>query len=179
MAGLGRRTHYRKHLTDEVLYDFPEPRQNECIAKVVATRGGNQFDIFVDGSEDSAPKLAILPTKFRKLVWLKRNDYVIVETAAEEKEKDREGTGSIKFIISHVLYKDQVKHLQSKGLWPKDNPEFEYTYKEDEDGNDRVDDDGIVYEVYDDDVDDLMVNTNRLAKLTVQDSSSDEDSEGD
>ena len=45
MSGLGRRTHYRKHLTDSVLYDYPEPASNECIAKIIATRGSNQFDI--------------------------------------------------------------------------------------------------------------------------------------
>ena len=47
MAGLGRRTHYRKHLTDSIIHDFPEPGDNECIAKVVATRGSNQFDIIL------------------------------------------------------------------------------------------------------------------------------------
>ena len=66
MAGLGRRTHYRKHLTDSVLFDKPEPQENERIAKVVATRGSNQFDVLVASSKNSV--LAILPTKFNKLV---------------------------------------------------------------------------------------------------------------
>ena len=80
MAGLGRRTHYRKHLTDSVLYDLPEPKEDERIAKVVATRGGNQFDIILastEGGGNNPSGLAILPTKFHKLVWVKRNDYVI------------------------------------------------------------------------------------------------------
>jgi len=87
MAGLGRRTHYRKHLTDSIIYDYPEPGDNERIAKVVATRGGNQFDILlpIDAKDADAQQpqgqLAILPTKFNKLVWVKRNDFVIVETA--------------------------------------------------------------------------------------------------
>ena len=110
MAGLGRRTHYRKHLTDKVLHDFPIPSHDECIAKVVATRGGNQFDIVVasssslssdknkNGTEDATttttttttrtPQLALLPTKFRKLVWLKRNDFVIVQTGGASADKD-------------------------------------------------------------------------------------------
>jgi probable RNA-binding protein EIF1AD len=250
MAGLGRRTHYRKHLTDKVLYDLPEPKSYERIAKVVATRGGNQFDIILAGTT-STKVLAILPTKFHKLVWVKRNDYVIVETGfddndevndgdddnedndnakKDEEEKvdqdsvavdsksndnnnvDEEKETGIRFIISHILYKDQVKHLRSKKLWPENDPEFfevdadtrnnRSTENDTNDTNnvDRVDDtankddqqeqqhnndgggddddeDGIVYnEMYEDDLndDDLFVNTNRIARLEI-----DENSDGD
>ena len=148
MAGSGRRTHYRKHLTDAVLNDLPEPDEGlgRRIALVVGTRGGNMFDVVVapltsstadvaddeddarrlsedgggvgippetttsddDGEDDgrfdgpptttghrlppirnvrrSSPQLAFLPTKFRKLVWIKRNDFVIVECGDEEEE---------------------------------------------------------------------------------------------
>ena len=48
MAGLGRRPHYCKHLTDAVLHDLPEPNGiGERIARVVGTRGGNMFDVVV------------------------------------------------------------------------------------------------------------------------------------
>jgi translation initiation factor IF-1 len=241
MAGLGRRTHYRKHLTDKVLYDLPEPKSYERIAKVVATRGGNQFDIILAGTT-STKVLAILPTKFHKLVWVKRNDYVIVETGFDDNDEDNDNakkeelkddqdsavdvesksndnnhvdeekeTG-IRFIISHILYKDQVKHLRSKQLWPENDPEFfevdtdtrnnrniendtndtnnfdrvDDTVNNDDDqqqqpnndGDDDDDDeDGIVYnEMYEDDLndDDLFVNTNRIARLEI-----DENSDGD
>jgi len=175
MAGLGRRTHYRKHLTDSVLYDLPEPKQDERIAKVVATRGGNHFDIILASSKNSSSEttsehgnsisgdrisqLAILPTKFHKLVWVKRNDFVIVQTGTdttkqydimddEDYAKKEEQNNSnnlveynssntdtntnsnnqketgVRFIISHILYKDQVKHLREKKLWPENDPEF-------------------------------------------------------
>lgn len=200
MAGLGRRTHYRKHLTDSIIYDFPEPGENERIAKVVATRGSNQFDIVLSLSEDADPEttreshLAILPTKFNKLVWVKRNDFVIVETGEEEQQAETNvDTGGIRFIISHILYKDQVKHLQSKGLWPTKDAEFS-TEKiglrspdqddvgqtggdGDEKGTSAENDDGIVYDTgYEDD--DYLVNTNRIAALKVDDSS-DSDSEAE
>jgi probable RNA-binding protein EIF1AD len=241
MAGLGRRTHYRKHLTDKVLYDLPEPKSYERIAKVVATRGGNQFDIILAGTT-STKVLAILPTKFHKLVWVKRNDYVIVETGFDDNDEDNDNakkeelkddqdsavdvesksndnnhvdeekeTG-IRFIISHILYKDQVKHLRSKQLWPENDPEFfevdtdtrnnrniendtndtnnvdrvDDTVNNDDDqqqqpnndgDEDDDDEDGIVYnEMYEDDLndDDLFVNTNRIARLEI-----DENSDGD
>jgi probable RNA-binding protein EIF1AD len=171
MAGLGRRTHYRKHLTDSVLFDFPEPQEGEKIAKVVATRGGNQFDVKIHG--DKKTLLAILPTKFRKLVWVKRNDFVIVQTTDETSEDE---TGSIKCIITHILYKEQVKHLLGKGLWPDDDPEFD-TGSIVESDDEQVNEDGIVYE--NDDDSDLFVNTNRIAALKVQDSSSEGSSDED
>jgi probable RNA-binding protein EIF1AD len=175
MAGLGRRSHYRKHLTDSVLHDLPEPDAafGERIAKVVSTRGGNMFDVIVAAptyhqttdtttttppssasstqpqsthtddddttSEttttvpldtplshhvDRTPQLALLPTKFRKLVWLKRNDYVIVRSGDEETDTTHNLEGGVRYMISKILYKDQVKHLKTRGLWPKDDASF-------------------------------------------------------
>jgi len=218
MAGLGRRTHYRKHLTDSVLYDLPEPKEDERIAKVTATRGGNQFDIILaapsNSNTDNPKGLAILPTKFHKLVWVKRNDYVIVQTGIDQNQDggdgndddEKEGGGNedqaaktvetssgddpnesgIRFIITHILYKDQVKHLVSKGLWPTHDLEFSDsandgsaidTNNSNDDGivynadENDYDDDGIVYNDYDmENDDDLFVNTNRIARLEIQDS---------
>ena len=208
MAGLGRRTHYRKHLTDKVLHDFPVPSRNECIAKVVATRGGNQFDILLALPADSKktdgpriPQLAILPTKFRKLVWVKRSDFVIVQTGGDDEDvaelepndvdKRKKDKGGVRYIINHILYKEQVKHLRSEGLWPSTDPEFDSIAPKDiesstatgfQPGEKRVSDDGIVYEYggdYDDDNADadLFINTNRIRNLALQDSSSDESGE--
>ena len=41
MAGSGRRSHYRKHLTDAVLHDLPEPDETigQRIARIVGSRG--------------------------------------------------------------------------------------------------------------------------------------------
>lgn len=189
MAGLGRRTHYRKHLTDSVLNDLPEPKATEKIAKVVSTRGLNQFDILVASHGDKVdanrkPQLTILPTKFHKLVWVKRNDFVIVDTGDDITEIDDDKRDGIRFIISHILYKDQIKHLKSKDLWPAHDPEFETSDAGEEVTEDpKEQDDGIVYgnDYYDtgdnENDDDLFVNTNRLARLEIQDSSDSESSD--
>ncbi|KAL3795033.1 hypothetical protein HJC23_006354 [Cyclotella cryptica] len=250
MAGLGRRSHYRKHLTDAVLHDLPEPDESlgQRIARVVGTRGGNMFDVVVappatsiltttpienDKSEKSAslnsgetpylnsiprtPQLAFLPTKFRKLVWIKRNDFVIVECGDEEDQEEQQqrlntkdqstssSGGGFRYVITHILYKDQVKHIKSKGLWPLD-PFFsdvdgasssEAQQREALHGGDKNDDehgsdecagyndeqsradtrnDGGI--VYDEPLgDEFMVNTNRIAAMRVDDSSSDESEE--
>mmetsp|Transcript_7727 Transcript_7727/g.11048 ORF Transcript_7727/g.11048 Transcript_7727/m.11048 type:complete len:285 (-) Transcript_7727:349-1203(-) len=284
MAGLGRRTHYRKHLTDAVLFDLVEPDKSkgERIAMIVATRGGNQFEIVLpsDTKEDSAntignKKLALLPTKFRKLVWIKRGDFVIVSCAStittplcneyhsqdQHKEENTsipvddgsrktykevdvienmsgsiskqnsttelssgsheeslnavgshnednndDISGGIRYMISHILYEDQIRNLKKKGFWPLHDPTFSKSDKNiinsrdisnenplnlhvDEGkhntGQDEYDvkeelyDDGIVYgdETTLDDDDEYFINTNRMSRLNIDDSSSDEDSE--
>eukprot|EP00934_Nitzschia_sp_Nitz4_P005109 Nitzschia sp. Nitz4//scaffold19_size178191//175277//175917//NITZ4_002018-RA/size178191-augustus-gene-0.90-mRNA-1//1//CDS//3329540804//5099//frame0 len=179
MSGLGRRSHYRKHLTDTVLHGLPEPGPEEQIARVVATRGGNQFDICVPN--DDTQYLALLPTKFHKLVWVKRGDYVIVHVGDANEEGEDETTeaaSGIRHMITHILYKDQVKHLQNKGLWPEDDPSFASGTMEDNPVEEA--DDGIVYNDDDND-DDLFVNTNRVARMEIQDSSdsSEEEEEDD
>ena len=240
MAGLGRRSHYRKHLTSAVINDLPEPDGLSLrIARVVATRGGNMFDVIVAppspkkesehvqvaaddvcqptatdeettsiAAEDSnlkysqveatngppltldiarSPQLAFLPTKFRKLVWIKRNDFVIVKCGDEghrdiQQQKsgqiDSSSGGGFRYVITNILYKDQVKHLKSKGLWPLDShfadPVSNASEKEpclDDNGEEgskgAYENHGIVFE----DTDEFMVNTNRLAILRVDDSS--------
>lgn len=270
MAGLGRRSHYRKHLTDSVLNDLPEPDDSlgQRIARVVGTRGGNMFDVLVappsttketkdleasdndddesNADEESAengdskqlkqftdedandlppiqsinpqrsPQLAFLPAKFRKLVWIKRNDFVIVECGDEEEDEEEQQqskkseTSGFRYVIRYILYKDQVKHIKSKGLWPQD-PLFadgdapsnddiligeslgmiskgKDGEADDHDDAEEVDDNEPQYGesgyeengiVFDNPLaDDMyMVNTNRLATLRVEDSSSDEDSD--
>ena len=182
MSGLGRRSQYRKHLTDSVINDLPEPGENQLIAKVVATRGGNQFDITTPTNADH-PQLAILPTKFHKLVWVRRNDYVIVQGGEDDGGEDTR-TG-VRFIIERILYKEQIKHLRRKNLWPKefdvidvedqDHQEGEILdYEENDYGDDDVDTDGIVYDQGYDQDEDLILNTNRAAKVTLEDSSEDE-----
>ena len=246
MSGLGRRSHYRKHITNAVWNDLPEPQDDECIGKVVGTRGSNQFEVVLappkpslgDGesmpssSLDPTPQLAILPTKFRKLIWVKRNDYVICSCALEEEKDEKEGTkdpdrggvssrsssieGGIRYMITHILYKDQVKHLKEQKMWPLDpffsenvldggddteeaelrekakaiwkqerekeaeaydssEQESEEEYGQYHEDGYEDDENGIVYG--NDECDDYLVNMNRVAKMKIEDSSSDEDSD--
>jgi translation initiation factor IF-1 len=226
MAGLGRRTHYRKHLTDQVLFDLPVPdKETDQVGKIVATRGSNQFDVLLSDGANSKV-LAILPTKYRKLVWLKRNDFVIVESGladgeADSQESEASGTadeltttgdndvppvltriddstgGGIRYMIKHILYKDQIRNLIEKGFWPEKDPEFQtevsstllssgeaYRGASADNALPTAGADGIVYEAdyneeecEDDDDTDLFVNTNRVAAIKMEDSSSSDEDE--
>lgn len=153
-----------------------------------------------------ASQLAFLPTKFRKLVWIKRNDFVIVdggdEIEDEEKQQKLEqkdsssgggggGGGGFRYVITNILYKDQVKHIKSKGLWPSDSffanddggekdgekmENEEYNNPDDnDDGDGTYEENGIVFDDPLEDEDLMMINTNRIATLRVEDSSDSED----
>mmetsp|Transcript_5933 Transcript_5933/g.8427 ORF Transcript_5933/g.8427 Transcript_5933/m.8427 type:complete len:196 (-) Transcript_5933:307-894(-) len=189
MSGAGRKSQNRKGVVDAVLNDHPEPAEGEQICKVVATRGGNQFDIVTPGSEH--PQLALLPSKFHKVVWIKRNDYVIVRGVKEDDEKveagdgdagdgdaDDKGGSGIRFMIEHILYKTQIKHLKSKDLWPT---EFGAGHEDDPNDDDSdvavASTDGIAQDQgLDDNDDDIFENTNRMARIQISNDEDDDDS---
>ncbi|XP_035119256.1 putative RNA-binding protein EIF1AD isoform X3 [Callithrix jacchus] len=52
-----------------------------------------------------------MPSKYRKNIWIKRGDFLIVDPI-EEGEK-------VKAEISFVLCKDHMRSLQKQGLWPE------------------------------------------------------------
>ncbi len=180
MSGLGRRSHYRKHLTEEILSGFPEPEDGDCIARVVCSRGGNIIEVDVSsddlddeglavvcvasdevGVEDTSGDakvgtdraeeegvavvssvdveeveksegeekkkdtdylscLALLPTKFKKLIYVKRGDFVIVSgSSGTVQTRGEQGEGKVRFMVKHILFQDQIRHLKSlEGVWP-------------------------------------------------------------
>ena len=111
----------RKHVTKEVLDEFRLPTNNERIVQVVAGRGNNLHEVYdpksrVEGtdttgaSENANKYLVSMPTKFRKNVWIKRGDYVVVEPIAEGDK--------VKAEIVQILYKHQIKYIKEQGQWP-------------------------------------------------------------
>lgn len=120
MAGAKRQTPYRKNVTHDVLEGLPEPDEahQQLIARVVEPRGSNMFKVET-ASGDSG--LCLLPTKFRKLVWIKRGDYVIASRAEGDYDTaEGSGKGKVNFVIDHILFPKQIAHLQQRGKWPKE-----------------------------------------------------------
>ncbi|KAG7400570.1 putative RNA-binding protein eif1ad [Phytophthora boehmeriae] len=116
MSGSGRKSAYRKGVTKRVLYGDPEPKENELIVRVIALRGSNLFEI-VDAA--GAKSVTMLPTKFRKLIWVKRGDFLIVSEGDGGETTTAKGTkGAVTSIVEHILYKEQIKNLKNKNLWP-------------------------------------------------------------
>ncbi len=103
----------RKHVTEQLLYSLPEPTANQAIVKVLGVRGTNQIEVEYPHGEKV---LVMLPSKFRKLLWIKKKDYLIISTGTNTALN----TGKIKGIVEHKLMKNQIRHLQQKEIWPKE-----------------------------------------------------------
>ncbi|KAG7389759.1 putative RNA-binding protein eif1ad [Phytophthora pseudosyringae] len=117
MSGSGRKSAYRKGVTKRVLYGDPEPKENELIVRVTALRGSNLFEV-VDAH--GAKAVTMLPTKFRKLIWVKRGDFLIVSEGDGGEATTATGKkGAVTSIVEHILYKEQIKNLKRKELWPE------------------------------------------------------------
>jgi probable RNA-binding protein EIF1AD len=115
MSGAKRRTGYRKQVEADVLHGLPELGALEAVALVARGAGANLFEVLFDSG---ARTLAALPARFRKLVWLKRGDFVIVRGAEGTTQTARGTAGAVTHSIEHILYADAVRHLQSVGQWP-------------------------------------------------------------
>ena len=160
----------RKHVTKEVLDEFRLPANNERIVQVLAGRGNNLHEVYDPNSEgekisgtglpDAKKYLVSMPTKFRKNVWIKRGDYVVIEPIAEGDK--------VKAEIVQILYKHQIKYIREQGQWPS---EFSENIRSENSKSDLSEDKGYHQgrkpncdnssEEDSDDDTDLFQNTNR------------------
>lgn len=92
-----------------------------------------------------------MPTKFRKNIWVKRGDYILVEPI-EEGDK-------VKAEIVKIMNKDSIKFYKENNIWPK---EFDDSKKDIDENND-----------------DLFVNTNRAHMTTYHSATDSSDSDSD
>ncbi|XP_063001649.1 probable RNA-binding protein EIF1AD [Elgaria multicarinata webbii] len=98
----------RKHVVKEVLGDYVVPSERQQIVRVLGTPGNNLHEV---ETPEGTRFLVSMPTKFRKNIWIKRGDFLLVDPI-EEGEK-------VKAEISFVLYKDHVRYLKKEGYWPE------------------------------------------------------------
>ena len=112
MSGAKRKTAYRKSVESSVLNDFPEPGENEVIVRVVESRGGNMLLVENDKKEQS---LCRSPQKYRQVVWVKRRSLLICQVAENNANEEEI---KVKYMVSHILFEQQIRHLKKKGLIP-------------------------------------------------------------
>ncbi|XP_073342871.1 probable RNA-binding protein EIF1AD [Pagrus major] len=159
----------RKHVVKEVLGDFVTPTENQQIVKVTGSRGNNLHEAVTAQGETF---LVSMPTKFRKNLWIKRGDYVIVDPI-EEGEK-------VKAEINFILYKDHIQYLQKEQQWPEgfmeEPSEQDKTNERKEEGTGEKDEEEDVSDSEDDESD-LFVNTNRCNYQYSESEEDEEDSE--
>jgi len=137
----------RKHVTRDVVQNFTLPQDDESIVQVVAGRGNNLHEVKTQTGETF---LVSMPTKFRKNVWIKRGDFVVVKPI-EEGDK-------VKAEILTILYKEQIKYIKAENQWPEG---FESKIEDQDEGVEEEKEKGSDEEEDSEDDSDLFQNTNR------------------
>nr|XP_048712288.1 probable RNA-binding protein EIF1AD isoform X1 [Caretta caretta]XP_048712289.1 probable RNA-binding protein EIF1AD isoform X1 [Caretta caretta] len=142
----------RKHVVKEVLEEYVVPSPQQQIVRVLGTPGNNLHEV---ETAEGTRFLVSMPTKFRKNIWIKRGNFLLVDPI-EEGEK-------VKAEINFVLYKDHVQYLKKEGLWPEafsDTAESQPSSETSREGEQTAA--RSSGEEDSDDDSDLFVNTNRL-----------------
>ncbi|XP_032991657.1 probable RNA-binding protein EIF1AD isoform X1 [Lacerta agilis] len=159
----------RKHVVKEVLEEYVVPSERQQIVRVVGTPGNNLHEV---ETSEGTRFLVSMPTKFRKNIWIKRGDFLLVDPI-EEGEK-------VKAEISFVLYKDHVRYLKKEGYWPEaflgGVAGAQSSAKDSRDGPQSPPRSAGEEDSEDDDAD-LFVNTNRVNYNYLESEDSDSDEE--
>lgn len=100
-----------KHLQRELdSDDLSLPTETQQIVRIVSSKGNNLHE--VESSELAESNfLVTMPTKYRKNVWIKRGDFVLVEPI-QEGEK-------VKAEIVRILTTEHQKEYTKELVWPK------------------------------------------------------------
>ncbi|KAF7988144.1 hypothetical protein HCN44_007638 [Aphidius gifuensis] len=137
----------RKHVTKESQEEcLTVPEESQSIVQVIESKGNNLHEVM---ESSGAQYLVSMPGKFRRNIWVKRGNYVIVEPIPEGDK--------VKAEIVKILTKDHIKFFRANNCWPNkfDNDlitsESKDPIKHDESNSQSEDDND----------DDLFVNTNR------------------
>uniref|UniRef100_A0A182JQH7 Probable RNA-binding protein EIF1AD n=1 Tax=Anopheles christyi TaxID=43041 RepID=A0A182JQH7_9DIPT len=144
---MSRVTKIKHVLKEQETDDFDIPKENQQIVRIVASRGNNLHE--VETAQDGEERFLVsMPVKFRKNVWIKRGNFVLVEPIEEGNK--------VKAEICRILTPEHIKVFEKEGVWPR-------KFSKKRDLEDDLDEDG------------LFRNTNR--KFVAQSSDDDDDEE--
>lgn len=146
--------------------DFDAPESNQRICRIIGSRGNNLHEVesaepFTGSTSDAMTPatdnetgdndrncrfLVSMPTKFRKNVWVKRGNFVLVEPI-DEGDK-------VKAEIVRILTTQHIKEFKKMDIWPEKFTSKDSCRTPNQCPNDDADADS-------DNDNDLFVNTNR------------------
>ena len=97
--GRGRRV-------EAILSEFPEPSASQLIVRVSGTPGSNLLRV----EDASGCEVTVrLPSKTKNTIWVRTGGFLIINVTMDVEEYGD---------VAHFLYKDQIRYLQTRGLWP-------------------------------------------------------------
>ncbi|KAK6757484.1 hypothetical protein RB195_015359 [Necator americanus] len=97
----------RRYITNKVESEYYTPVDGDIIAQVRSARGNNLHEV---EDENGGMYVASMPSKFRKAVWIRRGQFVVLRPI-EEGDK-------VKAEIEHVLDEENVLYIRSQNKWP-------------------------------------------------------------
>nr|XP_041568004.1 probable RNA-binding protein EIF1AD isoform X2 [Taeniopygia guttata] len=98
----------RKHVVRELLEERVQPAEGQSVVRVLGTPGNNLHEV---ETAEGTRFLASMPPRFRRHIWIKRGDFLLVDPILEGSK--------VKAEISLVLLPPHVRSLQRQGLWPE------------------------------------------------------------
>ncbi|XP_073977048.1 probable RNA-binding protein EIF1AD [Rhodnius prolixus] len=100
----------RKHVTREhMVGELNPPNKDESIVRIVEGRGHN---LHLVADAQGQEFLVSMPSKFRRAVWIKRGDFLIVKPISEGMK--------VKAEITSILDSEYIQFLKDQGVWPKE-----------------------------------------------------------
>ncbi|KAE8752465.1 hypothetical protein FOCC_FOCC000588 [Frankliniella occidentalis] len=98
----------RKHVMRSVLAeDLEIPKTNQDVVKIRASVGNNLHEVETATGE---VYLVSMPSRFRKSVWVKRGDFILVEPI-EEGDK-------VRAEMVRPITSDYIRFLRENSKWP-------------------------------------------------------------
>lgn len=98
----------RRYMMNKLDYEMYLPIEGDSIAQVVGARGNNLHEVLDESGE---AYLVSMPSKFRKSVWIRKGQFVVVRPI-EEGDK-------VRAEIEHVLDAENVLYIREQNKWPE------------------------------------------------------------
>ncbi|KAI8441130.1 hypothetical protein MSG28_009382 [Choristoneura fumiferana] len=113
----------RKHVMNEALWDDLElPKKDHSVVKVLKSMGNNLHQVSTPSGE---VYLVSMPIKFRRNIWVKRGDYILVEPILEGNK--------VKAEIVKIFNKESIKFYKDNNIWPEEFDEKKNVGEKDND----------------------------------------------
>ncbi|EFN85051.1 probable RNA-binding protein EIF1AD [Harpegnathos saltator] len=136
-----------------IIYDeLRVPTDSQCIVQIIKPRGSQLYEVINPAGEQY---LVSMPNRYRKMIWVKRGDYVLTDPI---KEGDK-----VKGEIVKRLTERDIKSYRTQKCWPSE-------FDKDPEKSERL---TMENDTRDDDDRDLFVNTNRGRWQETDDSEND------
>lgn len=167
----------RKYVTKEI-EDLSIPTELQSIVQIVKSCGNNLHEVI---NPAGIQYLVSMPVKFRKNIWIKRGDFVLVEPIPEGDKVKAEIVKILtrvciivniflyecNFLKIKLIYQEHKKWYRVQNCWPQEFDEIsnskQRTIKEDSDNEE----------------DDLFINKNRLLQNKIDNTSNTSSEESD